>query len=32
MIQMLTSVIGQRGVDAMALLMAFDLTALTASI
>ena len=29
MIQMLTSVIGQRGVDAMAFLLAFALTALT---
>ena len=32
MIQMLTSVIGQRGVDAMAFLLAFVLTALTDSI
>ena len=32
MIQMLTSVIGQRGVDAMAFLLAFALTALTDSI
>ena len=32
MIQMLTSVIGQRGVDAVAFLLAFALTALTDSI